>query len=45
MPTFDSQQGKKKFLYSTASIPSLWPTQPPINRILEALSSGVEADH
>jgi hypothetical protein len=48
-PGFDSQHGKI-FLFSTASRAALGPNQPPIQRILVALSAevkrpGREADH
>jgi hypothetical protein len=48
-PGFDSRQCKI-FLISTASTPTLGPTQPPIQWVPEALSLGVkrqvrEADH
>jgi hypothetical protein len=47
---FDSRQGQENFLLSTAYRPALGPTQPPIQWVPEAVSSGVnwpvsEADH
>jgi hypothetical protein len=49
-PGFDSRQGMRYFLFSTASIPVLRPTQPPIQWIAGAPSPkvkrlGHEADH
>jgi hypothetical protein len=47
---FESQQGLRIFLFTTASRPALGPTQPPIQWVPGALSLGVkrsgrEADH
>jgi hypothetical protein len=47
---FDFLQGQEVFLFSTASIPALGPTQPPIQWVLRAVSLGVkrpgrEANH
>jgi hypothetical protein len=39
---FDSQQGLEIFLFTTASIPALEPTQPPIQWVPGALSLGVK---
>jgi hypothetical protein len=39
-PEFDSRKGKEIFIYSTASIPSLELTRPPIQWVLTALSWG-----
>jgi hypothetical protein len=45
-----SRQGLGIFLFTTASRPALGPTQPPVQRVLGALSLGIkrqvgEADH
>jgi hypothetical protein len=50
VPGFDSQQGLGIFLFTTASIMALGPTQPPIQWVPGALSLGLkwlgnEADH
>jgi hypothetical protein len=47
---FDSWQRQEMFLYSTASIPALEPTQPPVQLMPGVLSSrknqpGLETDH
>jgi len=50
VPGFDSRRGLGIFLFTTASIAALGPTQPPIRWVPEALSQGVKrpgrkADH
>jgi hypothetical protein len=41
-PMFDSRQGQEIFLFSTASMPALGPTQPPIPWVPGDLSPGIE---
>jgi hypothetical protein len=41
-PRFDSRQGQKSFLFCTTSRPTVVLTQPPIQRVPGALSSGLK---
>jgi hypothetical protein len=49
-PGFNSRKGQGNFLFATASIPALWPTQPPIQWVPRDISPGInrpgrEPDH